>query len=414
MMNMIEKRDTLLAKLAKANTLEEIIATGWQLEKCGNTLKQDDYLDLMKNKKDEFYYEQIQKREQEVRNSLLLNFVKPVQGNVVDLTAIDTKLAWWEIREILLKKQNKDEIDEAFLAYTLKVYPQNDLKERQLTHRIEEAKAKINIYLEADCPSPTDLKKMYGIQMDEIIDSYKFLRSNAYEFYDSLNKDDFMKEPKEFKGNGYTKQIITEVASLDEDYYLPKNHKNFVAFCEQNDLPTSMVRRYCRLQKAKNSDFFKLDLAKQVEQLSLVKLDEVDKVKPLAAQLVDVFDENTDIDTIDYHYFYKQKLNKDEVFQFLRAIKLDNIAEKFRKYVVMHPNAFTCYDAKEIAMYSKNFILTFENQTVNYEPANFVKVINELEEENLPMSKGLIVQKLTEKQNSKKITKSIVKPFQVC
>ena len=37
-MNMIEKRDTLLAKLAKANTLEEIIATGWQLEKCGNTL----------------------------------------------------------------------------------------------------------------------------------------------------------------------------------------------------------------------------------------------------------------------------------------------------------------------------------------------------------------------------------------
>lgn len=80
----------------------------------------------------------------------------------------------------------------------------------------------------------------------------------------------------------------------------------------------------------------------------------------------------------------------------------------------MHPNAFTCYDAKEIAMYSKNSILTFENQTVNYEPANFVKVINELEEENLPMSKGLIVQKLTEKQNSKKITKSIVKPFQVC
>ena len=188
-MNMIEKRDTLLAKLARANTLEEIIATGWQLEKCGNTLKQDDYLELMKNKKDEFYYEQIQKREQEVRNSLLLNFVKPVQGNVVDLTAIDTKLAWWEIREILLKKQNKDEIDEAFLAYTLKVYPQNDLKERQLAHRIEEAKAKINIYLEADCPSPTDLKKMYGIQMDEIIESYKFLRSNAYEFYDSLNKE---------------------------------------------------------------------------------------------------------------------------------------------------------------------------------------------------------------------------------
>ena len=164
-----------------------------------------------------------------------------------------------------------------------------------------------------------------------------------------------------------------------------------------------MVRRYCRLQKAKNSDFFKLDLAKQIEQLSLVKLDEVDKIKPLVAQLVDVFDENTYTNTIDYHYFYKQKLNKDEVSQFLRAINLENIAEKFRKYVTIHSNAFTCYDAKEIAIYSKNCMLTFENETINYDPANFIQVINELEEENLPMSKGLIVQKLTEKQNSKKL-----------
>ena len=74
-MNMIEKRDSLLAKLAKADTLEEIIIVGWQLERCGNAFKQDDYLDLMKTKKDEFYYEQIQKREQEVRNSLLLYFL---------------------------------------------------------------------------------------------------------------------------------------------------------------------------------------------------------------------------------------------------------------------------------------------------------------------------------------------------
>ncbi len=58
-----------------------------------------------------------------------------------------------------IKKTNKDEIDNALLAYTLKVYSQNDFKERQLAHRIEEAKAKINIYLEADCPAPTDLKK---------------------------------------------------------------------------------------------------------------------------------------------------------------------------------------------------------------------------------------------------------------
>lgn len=413
-MNMIEKRDSLLAKLAKADTLEEIIIVGWQLERCGNTFKQDDYLDLMKTKKDEFYYEQIQKREQEVRNSLLLYFNNQTKGNLVDLTAIDTKLAWWEIREILLKKTNKDEIDNALLAYTLKVYSQNDFKERQLAHRIEEAKAKINIYLEADCPAPTDLKKMYGIQMDEIIESYKILRENASEFYNSLDKDNFIKKPREFKGNGYTKQIITEVEALDEDYLLPKNRKNFIVFCEQNDFPASMVRRYCRLQKAKNSDFFKLDLAKQIEQLSLVKLDEVDKIKPLVAQLVDVFDENTYTNTIDYHYFYKQKLNKDEVSQFLRSINLENIAEKFRKYITIHSNAFTCYDAKEIAIYSKNCMLTFENETINYDPANFIQVVNELEEENLPMSKGLIVQKLTEKQNSKKITKSIVKPFQVC
>lgn len=198
-MNMIEKRDSLLAKLAKADTLEEIIIVGWQLERCGNAFKQDDYLDLMKTKKDEFYYEQIQKREQEVRNSLLLYFSNQTKGNLVDLTAIDTKLAWWEIREILLKKTNKDEIDNALLAYTLKVYSQNDFKERQLAHRIEEAKAKINIYLEADCPAPTDLKKMYGIQMDEIIESYKILRENASEFYSSLDKDNFRKKHANLK-----------------------------------------------------------------------------------------------------------------------------------------------------------------------------------------------------------------------
>ena len=30
-MNMVEKRDALLAKLAKADTLEEIIIVGWRL-----------------------------------------------------------------------------------------------------------------------------------------------------------------------------------------------------------------------------------------------------------------------------------------------------------------------------------------------------------------------------------------------
>ena len=58
-MNMVEKRDALLARLARADTLEEIIKVGWRLERCGSALKQEDYLDLMKNKKDEFYYEQV-------------------------------------------------------------------------------------------------------------------------------------------------------------------------------------------------------------------------------------------------------------------------------------------------------------------------------------------------------------------
>lgn len=408
-MNMVEKRDALLARLVKADTLEEIIIVGWQLEKCGTTLKQDDYLDLMKNKKDEFYYEQIRKKEQDVRNSLSFHFTKHPQENIVDLASKDTRLAWWEIKEILLKKQNKDKVDKSLLAYTLKVYPQNDFKERQLAHRIEEAKAKINIYLEADCPSPSDLEKMYGIQMTEIIEAYDFLRANAHEFYNSLNKDDFATKLHDFRDNSYTKQIVKNAKALDEDYHLQRNHKNLIAFCEQNDLPVSMVKRYCRLQKAKNSNFFKLDITKQIERLSLVKLDELYKVKSLAAQLIEVFDENTDINTIDYYQFYKQKLNKNEVMQLLRTIKLDNIAEKFRKYTIMHPNAFTCYDAKEISIYSKNTMLFFEDERIDYEPASFVNVVNELKKENLPMSRGLIVQMLKEKQNVKKLTKVIVK-----
>lgn len=408
-MNMVEKRDALLAKLAKADTLEEIIIVGWRLERCGCALKQEDYLDLMKNKKDEFYYEQIQKREQDVRNSLLLNFIKHVQGNVVDLTANDTRLAWWEIREILLKKQNKDEIDEALLAYTLKVYPQNDFKERQLAHRIEEAKAKINIYLEADSPSNDLLTKMFGIKMSEIYEAYGLLREYNTEFYASLDKEKFRKNRHTFRANTYTKKEEIEVKALDKDYLSPKNHNNFIAFCERNNLPVSMVRRYCRLQRANETDFFDLTLAKQLERLYLVKLDEVEKIKPLVTQLVDALDENSSVTTIDYHYFYKQKFNKDEIFEFLRAINLDDIAEKYRKYLAKHPNAFTCYDTKEISIYSKNTMLFFEEERIDYEPASFVNVVNELKEENLPMSRGLIAQMLKEKQSVKKLAKVIVK-----
>ena len=54
-------------------------------------------------------------------------------------------------------------------------------------------------------------------------------------------------------------------------------------------------------------------------------------------------------------------------------------------------------------------MLFFEEKRIDYEPASFVNVVNELKKENLPKSRGLIVQMLKEKQSVKKLAKVIVK-----
>ena len=56
----------------------------------------------------------------------------------------------------------------------------------------------------------------------------------------------------------------------------------------------------------------------------------------------------------------------------------------------------------------------FENEFVTFTQNEFTNVTKELEEERLPLAKGLITQKIKEKQASKKEAKVIVKKNNVC
>lgn len=85
-----------------------------------------------------------------------------------------------------------------------------------------------------------------------------------------------------------------------------------------------------------------------------------------------------------------------------------------KKYHEKHKTAFTCLDSKETAMFAKKGTMFFENEFVTFTQNEFTNVTKELEEERLPLAKGLITQKIKEKQASKKEAKVIVKKNNVC
>ena len=55
-----------------------------------------------------------------------------------------------------------------------------------------------------------------------------------------------------------------------------------------------------------------------------------------------------------------------------------------------------------------------DDELITYDSSKFLNIIKTLKDENLPLAKGLVVQKIKEVKNEKKAAKVIVKKNNIC
>ena len=55
-----------------------------------------------------------------------------------------------------------------------------------------------------------------------------------------------------------------------------------------------------------------------------------------------------------------------------------------------------------------------DDELITYDSSEFLNIIKTLKDENLPLAKGLVVQKIKEVKNEKKAAKVIVKKNNIC
>lgn len=86
----------------------------------------------------------------------------------------------------------------------------------------------------------------------------------------------------------------------------------------------------------------------------------------------------------------------------------------FKNYIEKHSSSFKCFTDKDIYTYSKKRSLFLDDELITYDSNEFLNIIKSLKEENLPLAKGLVVQKIKEVKNEKKAAKVIVKKNNIC
>ena len=189
--------------------------------------------------------------------------------------------------------------------------------------------------------------------------------------------------------------------------------RTLLTFYEETGIPILLVKRYIRELGNDNEMFFSLTYDKQKSILLEYKKKELLKIEPVINELFNIAS-NSYKTSLDYYNFYKLRYSTNEFVELLSSLQLHNASSMLKKYHEKHKTAFTCLDSKETAMFAKKGTMFFENEFVTFTQNEFTNVTKELEEERLPLAKGLITQKIKEKQASKKEAKVIVKKNNVC
>lgn len=409
-----------LETLEKAETLEEILIASWGLFKCkfSSYQEQVEAISVVDKKKEEFYQKELEKKRDIVYTELLTEFINDASSNnIVKKVGKETNLEWWEIKDIILSKKNPNKIDKALANYILKKYPQSDIEERNASYRLQEAKVKVNMAEQTTCRSFSEFSKLYNrVPRYEIEVAYDLIKRNDKKLYESLKfplfkKKTAKKQSNTVKNDGDQERIEESVnpvkMALTKNDFTQFNQKELNTFCHQNSIPIVLVKKYVGKLKDKKDSFFNLDYDSQINEILAYKETELAKAQPIINDLLAV--SCGDKETIDYYYFYKNGFFQNYLAKLLSSSQLHSASYMFKKYVTEHTSSFTCFVDNEIFNYSKNTQMFLESELISYEPNEFLTVINNLKDENLPLARGLVVQKLKEMKSEKNDAKIIVK-----
>lgn len=408
-------------ELEGANTLEEIITASWSVLRYSykDLEEKDEIIKIIDRKKNEFYKKKLEEKRNIVYEELLANFVSGDYEGAVDRVSKVTNLKWWEIKELILTKKNPDKVDKVLARYILKMYQQSGEKERELNRRIIESKIKVLLVEQSGYNSFIEFSKHYNrVPRVEIDYAYDTIKKYDQEFYKTLNfpfstakkQRNNLSQARSIYSQTTTNEVKEALKNGISELTLKSNKcKELVAFCEKYELPVVLVKKYIALLGEERQSFFSLDCDKQVANLLEYKRKELEKAQPIIEQLILTKTTVTSKKTIDYYYFYKNGFYKDYFVRLLTSCNLHNATYLFNEYYEEHRKSFECFDERNVYVLAKRENMFMEGKLVNYKTNDFLDVIGNLKEENLPLSKGLVYQKLQEKENTKKANKTIVK-----
>lgn len=410
--------------LEKAESLEEIIIASWKIFRANlkNTERQALLISIIDNKKADFYRKELLTRKDEVYMELITNFINNRDDDIISKTCKKTNLAWWEIKEILLTVKNPSKIDIVLAKYVMTKCPKEYTKEKELSHRIREAFIKVMLVENSGVSTFLEFEKKYKASRIEIAQAYDTIKYYKNDVYKSLR---FPLKFNEYKSkmvtSAFTEYINREKTvakeeikkGISKESVASSRSRTLLTFYEETGIPILLVKRYVRELGNDNEMFFSLTYDKQKSILLEYKKKELLKIEPVINELFNIAS-NSYKTSLDYYNFYKLRYSTNEFVELLSSLQLHNASSMLKKYHEKHKTAFACLDSKETAMFAKKGTMFFENEFVTFTQNEFTNVTKELEEERLPLAKGLITQKIKEKQASKKEAKVIVKKNNVC
>lgn len=414
-----------LEMLESAETLEEIILASWNIFKSKFTSYQEqvEFITAIDSKKDEFYRKELEQKREEVYTELLLAFINEEDSNnIIESVSKKVGLAWWEIKDLILTKEKPNKIDKSIAKYVLKQYPESTKKAKELSHQIREAKIKVKMAECSGCDSFTEFSKRYNkVPRFEIEQAYDIVEKYDNELYKELEfpllKKNTQRRNLELGRLSYRKNEDIRIAKelengISRSTLESVEQKELLAFCKKNSLPVILVKKYIAKLKDNKDAFFNLSYDEQLKELLAYKTAEMEKAQPVINDILAINCGKKEV--IDYYYYYKSGFFNRYFILLLSTCQLHSISYMFRNYIEKHRSSFDCFADKDIYTHSKKRSMFLDDELITYDSSEFLNIIKSLKEENLPLAKGLVVQKIKEGKNEKKAAKVIVKKNNIC
>ena len=197
----------------------------------------------------------------------------------------------------------------------------------------------------------------------------------------------------------YNNKNLNIVGSVTDKKYLP-------------EIINPLLEIIGKYLKDNKDAFFNLSYDEQLKELLAYKTAEMEKAQPVIDDILAINCGKKEV--IDYYYYYKSGFFNKYFTILLSTCQLHSASYMFKNYIKKHSSSFNCFTDKDIYIYSKKRSMFLDDELITYDSSEFLNIIKTLKDENLPLAKGLVVQKIKEVKNEKKAAKVIVKKNNIC